>query len=70
MPSFITFAIKADMALKIKYAKQGYSEFRDIKPVQLKCAKNGNVILIAFDRHKLGWRSFSLDKIGYVKIKD
>jgi len=68
MPSFITFAIRSARSLKIKYNKQGYSEYRDIKPVKLKHAKNGNVVLVAYDRNKQDWRSFSLDKIGYVKI--
>jgi len=68
--SFITFSIKESRNLKIKYKKQDYAEYRSIKPVELKIAKNGNTILLAFDRNKLGWRCFSLDKIKYVKIKE
>ena len=68
--SFITFSIKENRNLKIKYKKQDYTEYRNIKPIELKIAKNGNIILLAFDRNKLGWRCFSLDKIKYVKIKE
>jgi predicted DNA-binding transcriptional regulator YafY len=68
MKSFITFSITNNRDLKIKYNKQGYIEPREIRPLGLKYAKNGNIILIAFDKNKEKWRSFSIDKIKYVKI--
>jgi predicted DNA-binding transcriptional regulator YafY len=68
--SFITFSINNYKDLKIKYRKQGQVELRDIKPIKLRYTKSGNVILIAFDNNKDAWRSFALDKIQYVKIKN
>ncbi|OGI00699.1 MAG: hypothetical protein A2Y25_11530 [Candidatus Melainabacteria bacterium GWF2_37_15] len=67
--SFITFSISTNRDLKIKYNKQGHIELRDIKPINIKRTKKGNIIVVAFDRNKQDWRSFSLDKIKYVEIK-